>query len=446
MDHGSQARQQRGAGVLRGRHPGVPGALAAVVAARLAKPARRFALLAVLLLGTFAALTASAFANAPNPTAIVIEKDVVHGTETTVTVSGTWAWGEDVPSGGQKDCNDTRVGVGYAVDWGDNTTNPLEKQGSEPIVYVGDAKDDWVHSVTEGKDQVVDGPFKKSPETLVESMEGETPEKFGEQGISTGASTAVPTAKDAEHWFSNCGPTKQEKVDNQTIGNSDPTSPENGYPAGKWGPITHTYTTPGPYTICPVMYDPHSPEVGVHAGGSGQIIAGGTGHNNDNSVEKNGNQHVCEVTATLPSLTTSAEPSKGTTGGSLGDKATITGNAPEGSITWKLYGPFESSAEITESSCTGTAVFTSSPVPVTKNGSYTPSSTASVSEPGFYQWVASFESSNTSKNFSVGPVGCGEAVEQVKVTEPKFTIEKEQEIADSGLGFTKVKLSKRPRR
>ena len=62
-----------------------------------------------------------------------------------------------------------------------------------------------MHSVTEGT-QTVDGPFKPSPSKVTESMLGETPDAvlngFGQQGISTGASTATPTKADAEHWFS----------------------------------------------------------------------------------------------------------------------------------------------------------------------------------------------------------------------------------------------------
>ena len=53
-----------------------------------------------------------------------------NGSNLTVTVSGTWTWDKRVPTGSQLDCNDTRIGVGYAVGWGDNTANPLKPKNS----------------------------------------------------------------------------------------------------------------------------------------------------------------------------------------------------------------------------------------------------------------------------------------------------------------------------
>src|ERR1700739_3793765 len=222
----------------------------------------------------FGALATTASANSPNPTSIRINSETFSGSNVTVTVSGTWTWDERVPSGAQKDCNDSRSGVGYALQWGDNQANPLKVQGTNEIVYVGDAEDNWVHSVTEGT-QTVAGPFKKTPETLTESMLGETPDAslrgFGPQGISTGAHSAIPTKEDGEKWLSNCGPTAQSVVNGQTIGNSNPRRPQQGLPNATWGPISHTYSTPGPYTICPVTYDAHGNEVGHAPGDPNQI-------------------------------------------------------------------------------------------------------------------------------------------------------------------------------
>ncbi len=258
----------------------------------------RIALSAALLACAFLALAASAFANAPNPTSIRIDSETSSGGNLTVTVSGTWTWDQRVPTGTQLDCNDSRIGVGYSVSWGDSQANPLKPQNSSSLLYVGSSSDDWVHSVTEGS-QSVDGPFKSGPATLAESMLGETPDAvlngFGPQGISTGSSAAVPSKEDAEHWVSNCGPTAQSLINGQTIGNSDPGEPTKGYPNGTWGPISHTYTTSGPHTICPVMYDPHGNHVGGFASSAKEIIAGGSGHNGDNSVESNNNANPCVV-------------------------------------------------------------------------------------------------------------------------------------------------------
>jgi hypothetical protein len=289
---------------------------------------RSLAGLATLLVAALAATATPAFANSPNPTSVVVDSETVNGGSVTITVSGTWTWDKRVPNGAQADCNDSRSGVGYAVSWGDNQTNPLKPKNSSEIIYVGDANDNWVHSVTHGT-QTVDGPFKASSQ-VTESMLGETPDAvlngFGQQGISTGASAATPTKADSEHWFSNCGPTAQSVVDGQTIGNSNPSEPTKGYPNGTWGPISHTYTTPGPHKICPVMYDPHGSKVGEHAGSLKDVIAGGTGHNDDNSVESNENPEACVVSAVTPEPAFTIQKSQEIAGSGTGfTTATLTG-------------------------------------------------------------------------------------------------------------------------
>jgi hypothetical protein len=47
------------------------------------------------------------------------------------------------------------------------------------------------------------------------------------------------------------------------------------------------------------MYDPHGHRVGAVVGDPKQIIAGGTGHNGDNSVESNNNPNPCVVTTVV---------------------------------------------------------------------------------------------------------------------------------------------------
>lgn len=260
------------------------------------------AALASGLLG-LGALAAPALANAPQPTAIHIDSNVVNPNGTmTVTVSGTWTWDQRVPTGPQKDCNDQRSGVGFNMSWGDNTANPL-KTGNT-IIYVGDPNDNWVHSVSEdpatgGANMTFDGPFKPSPSTVTENMTGETADAaingFGPQGIPDGVASAAPDKSQKYQWFSNCGPTAQSTVDGQLIGNSDPSDPVNGYPNGTWGPISHTYATAGTYRLCPVMYDPHAQKVGVAQTDPGQLTAGGAGANDDNSVQSNNNPTGCPL-------------------------------------------------------------------------------------------------------------------------------------------------------
>ncbi len=279
---------------------------------------------AAVLLGGLLVLGAAAtaaLANAPQPTSVHVDSEVRNGNSVTITISGTYTWDQRVPTGPQKDCNDQRAGVGYGIDWGDNTANPL-KTGNTTI-YVGDANDNWVHSVSEspwsktpssgGATMTFDGPFKNGPSTVTEDMTGVTADAaangFGPQGIPDGVTSAAPVQGSKYQWFSNCGPTAQSTLYGQTIGNSDPSNPSQGYPNGQWGPISHTYTTPGPYTICPVMYDPHAGPVGTAQTDPNQLTAGGQNANGDNSVQSNNNPTGCPIVSTVPSAPPSSPSS-----------------------------------------------------------------------------------------------------------------------------------------
>ena len=83
---------------------------------------------------------------------------------------------------------------------------------------------------------------------------------------------------------------------------------------GTWGPIEHTYATGGSYEICVVTYDVKysSTRTGYVIKDRSQLVAGGSGHNGDNSAENNyvsgkyGLQTVCEtvdVFEPMPELT-----------------------------------------------------------------------------------------------------------------------------------------------
>lgn len=63
-------------------------------------------------------------------------------------------------------------------------------------------------------------------------------------------------------------------------------SPSSGA-SGAWGPATHNYAAPGTYNVCVIMYDV-GPVTATSQPTSGQfsLVAGGTGHNPDNSVEE----------------------------------------------------------------------------------------------------------------------------------------------------------------
>ncbi len=55
--------------------------------------------------------------------------------------------------------------------------------------------------------------------------------------------------------------------------------------SGDWGPISHTYAEAGSYTMCAVVYDVRLAE--TPSSGHLSLVAGGTGHNDDNSAEEN---------------------------------------------------------------------------------------------------------------------------------------------------------------
>lgn len=63
-------------------------------------------------------------------------------------------------------------------------------------------------------------------------------------------------------------------------------SPNSGA-SGNWGPAGHTYAAAGTYTVCVITYD-IGPVAAASQPPSGQfsLIAAGTGHNTDNSVEE----------------------------------------------------------------------------------------------------------------------------------------------------------------
>ncbi|MGI8983253.1 MAG: FGLLP motif-containing membrane protein [Acidimicrobiales bacterium] len=87
------------------------------------------------------------------------------------------------------------------------------------------------------------------------------------------------------------------------------------------------------------------------------------------------------VSQAAPAVTTQASPGV-TVGGSIFDTATVTGGFnPTGSVTFRLYGP-------DDSTCTSAAVSTGS-APLTVNGTATSPSFAP-SLPGTYRWVASY--------------------------------------------------------
>ena len=81
---------------------------------------------------------------------------------------------------------------------------------------------------------------------------------------------------------------------------------------GAFGGMTHTYSGALPSTICALSYDVHGKN--GTPGGNNETIAGGQGHNQDNSAEKNGQTPAGNVCAPIhynPGCTSNCGPGPG---------------------------------------------------------------------------------------------------------------------------------------
>jgi uncharacterized repeat protein (TIGR01451 family) len=204
-------------------------------ARRSARWTARIGVVALIASAFVLATATSVWADAPDvstTTGTELDRDLVNGT-VTVEVSGTWAWPTH-----KKDCNTDRFAAGWAVDWNDDEAagNPVAVLNGVPI-DVG----------------VLDGTGTDN---------------------TTDNAVHIPSAPPL------CG----------VFGPHGALS----YNTGAWGPLQHTYVVNGgdPATDqeindfleglspCAVMYD-------VHSDATKELTAGGTGHNGDNSVEKN---------------------------------------------------------------------------------------------------------------------------------------------------------------
>jgi hypothetical protein len=344
-------------------------------------------------------LASPAWANAPNPETTTIEQVVVNSNgSTTVTVQGTWTWAT------QPKCSTARNGVGYQVDWFDNQVNAIGT-AADPngVLYVGDARDNIVHSVeTLGGSNAFGSAFYDG-----------VPSSYISHLSTTGT---TPTATDAKNWFSQC-----------------PNVNSSGVTAGSWGPITHTYA-PGatkPLRLCPIMYDPHGGHDNSGQSSMQDITAGGNAatknYNGDNSYQTNqtGPGPGFCPTVFIPSLTTSASSAQAP--GSIHDTATLSHTGGQsGSITFNLYPA--------SANCSGTPLYTNT-VSTTGDGDYGSGDFAPGQ--GAYQWQASY-SSSTVKHL-ITP--CDDPNEQSSVTpptKPKMSVLKLASVPCSDLASTGV--------
>lgn len=253
------------------------------------RPARLFVMLScvavVVVLGGIRAVGSAA--DTPDPLIPLTASVTVNpdGSQT-VSVEGGWRWTTH-----ETDCNTDRFAVGWAVDWND-------------------------------PDQ---------PGNVVGTVDGVTVD------VGAAAANGYNAADKAVHHY--LGPLPPRCG---TFGPHGATS----YNTGTWGPVVHTYG-PGATDIrvCVVMYDIHNaggakggpkhghhgpgPKHGPKGGGAaptagpklGDLVAGGSGHNRDNSVQDNaatplGNQ--CTLVTVTTSTTTTTSTSSTTTSTPIG--------------------------------------------------------------------------------------------------------------------------------
>jgi len=307
----------------------------------------------VLILATISAVGIFAWADSPDPVLPLSGSEVVNADGSiTLTVQGGWAW--PTHSG---DCNTSKT-VGWAVDWNDAS----------------------------------------QPGGVVATLNGVT--------VDVGAAAANQyNPKDlATHYYPGPNPPKCGTYNaglNYNTGNWGPgpgVLGRPGYPNGE----THTY--PRGTTVvapCVVMYD-------MHNVGSSDLIAGGQGHDGDNSVQSNKNTPLGNGCFTLnfPQLTSNASLAND---GSITDVAHLSGgNNPTGTITFSLYGP-------NDTNCTGAAVY-SQATNVSGNGDYnSPKPDFTATALGTYRWKLKYTPDPADKKNASAESACNADNESVKV-------------------------------
>jgi len=139
----------------------------------------------------------------------------------------------------------------------------------------------------------------------------------------------------------------------------------------------------------------------------------------------NENVIVAPPAAAIPTLTTQASPAV-TLGAAISDSATLSGGAaPTGTITFRLFGP-------NDTTCANAAIFTAT-VPVSGNGTY-PSGSFTPTLAGTYRWIANYSGD---ANNAATVNACNALNENVVVAPPAaaITTVTTQASPTVGLGF-----------
>ena len=272
-----------------------------------------------LIASAFVIATAtSVWADAPDvstTTGTVLNSDPLSDGFVEISVQGDWAW-----STHHTDCNNDRYAAGWAVDWNDA------------------AQDGNLVATLNGQDIAV--------------------------GVADGSqgSALNPTDNDVH------------VTDPPRCGVFGPHGPLS-YNTGQWGDdsvtgnTTHKYELPADVdtpeelndfiaslTPCAVMYDVHK-QGATDQPKSGDLVAGGGTHNNDNSVQKNGQTpagNVCAAIDVLPIPPDVAVVKEGPAQVTLGDTITYT-------LTVTNTGSVDTSATIQDQVPAGTSFVSASP-------------------------------------------------------------------------------------
>lgn len=137
---------------------------------------------------------------------------------------------------------------------------------------------------------------------------------------------------------------------------------------------------------------------------------GGDANNNATGTTACGSESVL-VTKASPTIST-VPSGQVPVGSNISDTATLAGGfAPSGTVTFRLYGPGDTTCQTAISTLTA---------PVSGNGNYGSGSVAT-SAPGTYHWVVSY--GGDANNNAFGPTACGsESVTVIKATPTISTI------------------------
>ncbi|MEY2430403.1 MAG: hypothetical protein QOC92_128, partial [Acidimicrobiaceae bacterium] len=234
----------------------------------MTRPIRLFVLACVLSL----AAASSAYADAPDPIPSATDGFVTvngDGSRTLTVWGGTnattapgWQWTTH-----NSDCNTDRSGAGVAMVWNDPTQQGNAVTGAPGTFYVGLTPSGLAGDL-------------RTPQT--DNVIHPTPQELPAKP----ANVDIATPSQWQSWRGGCG----LYVNHGPTSLPDGTVKSGNWSQGTWGPFTHTYpaSVKGAIAVCPVMYDVHGNASGSQPAHESDVTAGGSGHDSDNSIEKNG--------------------------------------------------------------------------------------------------------------------------------------------------------------